>query len=86
MAITKRKTGSKKKNEQVESYFFDVEKCKHCPFKDGCYKEGSKTKTFNVKIKDETHIEHMDYINSRIGALKKYITDIKIREYLEDYL
>lgn len=64
MAITKRKTGSKKKNEQVESYFFDVEKCKHCPFKDGCYKEGSKTKTFNVKIKDETHIEHMDYMNT----------------------
>lgn len=62
MTITKRKTGSKKKNEQVESYFFDVEKCKHCPFKDGCYKEGSKTKTFNVKIKDETHIEHMDYM------------------------
>ena len=64
MAITKRKTGSKKKNEQVESYFFDVEKCKHCPFKDGCYKEGSKTKAFNVKIKDETHIEHMDYMNT----------------------
>lgn len=64
MAITKRKTGSKKKNEQVESYFFDVEKCKHCPFKDGCYKEGAKTKTFNVKIKDETHIEHMDYMNT----------------------
>ena len=33
MAINKRKTGSKKNNEQVESYFFDVEKCKHCPFR-----------------------------------------------------
>ena len=65
MAIKKRNTGSKKKNQQVESYFFDVEKCKHCPFKDGCYKEGTKTKTFNVKIKDETHIEHMDYMNTK---------------------
>ena len=64
MAITKRKTGSKAKNEQVESYFFDVEKCKHCPFKDGCYKEGAKTKTFNVKIIDDTHIAQMDYMET----------------------
>ena len=64
MAITKRKTGSKDKNEQVESYFFDVEKCKHCPFKNGCYKEDAKTKTFNVKIKDDTHIAQMDYMKT----------------------
>ncbi|MBP3920697.1 MAG: transposase [Bacilli bacterium] len=64
MAITKRKTGSKNKNEQVESYFFDVEKCKHCPFKDGCYKDEAKTKTFNVKIKDDTHIAQMDYMET----------------------
>lgn len=64
MAIAKRKTGSKDKNEQVESYFFDVEKCKHCPFKDGCYKDGAKTKTFNVKIKDDTHIAQMDYMKT----------------------
>lgn len=43
-------------------FYFDVEKCKHCPFKTGCYKEG--TKTFNVKIKDKTHIEHMDYMET----------------------
>ena len=64
MAIKKNKTGSKDKNQQVESYFFDVEKCKHCPFKDGCYKEGTKTKTYNVKIKDDTHIKHMDYMET----------------------
>ena len=64
MAINKRKTGSKKKGTQVECYFFDVEKCKHCPFKDGCYKVGSKTKTFSVKIKDDTHIKQMDYMKT----------------------
>jgi len=64
MAITKRKTGSKKNNEQVESYFFDVEKCKRCLFRDGCYKEGAKTKTFNVKIKDEVHTAQMDYMKT----------------------
>jgi IS5 family transposase len=64
MAIAKRKMGSKDKNQQVESYFFDVEKCKHCPFKDGCYKEGAKTKTFNVKIKNDIHITQMDYMKT----------------------
>lgn len=64
MAINKRKTGSKKNGTQVECYFFDVEKCKHCPFKDGCYKDGSKTKTFSVKIKDDTHIKQMDYMET----------------------
>ncbi len=64
MAIKKRKSGNKDKNQQVESYFFDVEKCKHCPLRNGCYKEGAKTKTFNVKIKDDTHIAQMDYMET----------------------
>ena len=64
MAINKRKSGSKKNGTQVECYFFDVEKCKRCPFKDGCYKDGSKTKTFSVKIKDDTHIKQMDYMKT----------------------
>lgn len=67
MAIRKAKQGSKTSSvgdNRVEAYFFDVEKCKHCPFKDGCYKEGSKTKTYSVKIKNDTHIKHMDYMES----------------------
>ena len=64
MAIYKRKQGSKKNNTQVECYYFDVEKCKHCPFKDDCYKIDSKTKTYSVKIKDDTHIKHMDYMET----------------------
>lgn len=34
----------------VESYFFDVETCKICTFKAGCYKEGAKT-IFAVNLK-----------------------------------
>ena len=69
MAIRKAKQGSKRKksdgnNSQVECYYFDVEKCKHCRFKEGCYKEGAKHKTYNVKIKDDIHIKHMDYMNT----------------------
>lgn len=68
MAIKKVKSGSKcDKNGQdtrVELYYFDVEKCKHCRLKDNCYKEGAKTKTFSVKIKSDTHIEHMNYMET----------------------
>ena len=65
MAIRKAKQGKKETSQQVETYYFDVEKCKHCPFKEGCYKEGAKTKTYNVKIKNETHIKHMDYMETK---------------------
>lgn len=69
MAIRKAKQGSQKTkrgdNSQVECYFFDVEKCKHCKYKEGCYKEGAKYKTYNVNIKDGVHIKHMDYMNTQ---------------------
>ena len=64
MAIKKTKQGSKDKGTQVECYYFDVEKCKHCPFKDGCYKDGAKTKTYSIKIKSDTHIAQMDYMET----------------------
>ena len=64
MAIRKAKQGSKKSNSQVECYYFDIEKCKHCKFKEGCYKEGSKHKTYSVKVKDDVHIKHMDYMET----------------------
>lgn len=40
----------------------------------------------NKNINGLDYIDHKYYINSRIESLKKYITDIKVREYLEDYL
>lgn len=68
MAIKKIKSGSKKdktgKNTEVELYFFDIEKCKRCPKREGCYKEGSKSKTYSVKIKTQEQIKHMEYMDS----------------------
>jgi len=65
MSIKKTSTRPKKhaKDGQgtVESYFFDVEKCKHCPYKNGCYKEGAKTKSYSVSIKTNTHQEQMNF-------------------------
>ena len=45
----------------VITYFFDVEKCKHCPLREGCYKPGSRTKSYSVSIRSNTHQEHMDF-------------------------
>lgn len=68
MAIKKIRQGVKKakngSNQQVECYYFDIEKCKHCKFKEGCYKDGAKFKTYSVKIKDDIHIKHMDYMKT----------------------
>ncbi len=65
MAI--RREHNKRKNEKKNSryrYFFDIEKCKICPFKDGCYKEGSKSKTYSVTIKSTEHKEQEQFQES----------------------
>ena len=66
MAIKKvHQKGNKYNNyTEVDNYFFDVEKCKRCPFKDGCYKADAKTKTYNVTIKKDVYVKHMDYMNT----------------------
>jgi IS5 family transposase len=49
----------------IESYFFDVEKCKSCPHKAGCYKDGAKTKTYSVTIKHHIHEEQAAFQESQ---------------------
>ena len=41
-----------------------MEKCKHCPFKDGCYKENANSKTYSVTIKSEPHTAQMEYMKT----------------------
>jgi IS5 family transposase len=58
MAIRKARQGKKGiGTNRVDTYYFDVEQCKRCPFKNGCYKEGSKSKTYSVSIKSGEHTE-----------------------------
>jgi len=40
-------------------YMFDVEKCKVCPFKVGCYTDGAKSKSFYVVQKSSEHQDQM---------------------------
>lgn len=65
MAIRKARTGKKGINKnQKDTYMFDIEKCKICPMRDGCYKEGAKSKTYSVTIKSTEHKEQEVFQNS----------------------
>jgi transposase len=60
MAIRKAKQGTKTQNP-VLTYFFDIEKCKTCAFRYGCYKKGAKSKSYSITIKSETQTEQMAF-------------------------
>lgn len=65
MAIRKARQGVKNAaRNQVYTYYFDVEKCKCCPYKEGCYKDGSKTKTYSVSVKSDEHTEQAKFQES----------------------
>lgn len=62
IAIRKARQGKKNaQTNQVYTYYFDVEKCKACALRDGCYKTGAKTKTYNITIKTDTQQEQIAF-------------------------
>ena len=62
MAIRKARQGKKDDGtNQTDTYYFDVEKCKTCALKNGCYKLGAKTKTYSVSIKSDEHQQQMKF-------------------------
>jgi transposase len=62
LAIRKARQGKKNRGKnQANTYYFDVDKCKVCPLREGCYKSGAKTKTYSVTIKSDTHLQQMAF-------------------------
>ncbi|MFC3562837.1 IS1182 family transposase [Pedobacter jamesrossensis] len=62
LAVRKARQGKKEDGtNQVDTYYFDVEKCKICPLRENCYKPGAKTKSYSVSIKSDLHKEQMDF-------------------------
>ncbi|WP_121604250.1 IS1182 family transposase [Virgibacillus sp. Bac332] len=62
MAIRKARQGTKDvAKNQVDTYYFDIEKCKVCPCKEGCYKPGAKSKSYSVSIKSDEHSEQAKF-------------------------
>jgi transposase len=64
LAQKKRKVKRKDGRSDQIRYYFDVNICKTCPLRDGCYKEGAKTKSYSVTIKSTDHVEHEAYQNT----------------------
>ena len=62
MAIRKARQGKKGQGKnQALVFFFDVEKCRTCSKRNGCYKEGTKSKSYAVQIKSEEHQQQADF-------------------------
>ncbi|WP_054955286.1 IS1182 family transposase [Paenibacillus dakarensis] len=84
MAIRKARQGKKgvSKNQQ-DTYFFDVEICKRCLFKEGCYTEGAKSKTYSVTVKSEEHLEQKAFQDTeyfRAKSKERYKIEAKNSE------
>ncbi|RED51091.1 IS1182 family transposase [Cohnella lupini] len=84
MAVRKARQGKKGVGtNQTETYYFDVERCKMCPLKAGCYKDGAKSKSYSVSIKSLEHTEQMKFQESeefRIKAKERYKIEAKNSE------
>lgn len=79
--LLKKRTGTNR-NTQLK-YYFDIEKCKRCPLREGCYKNGAKTKTYSVTIKSSEHAEQEAFQESEVFkeiAKDRYMIEAKNSE------
>jgi hypothetical protein len=51
------------KNPRIK-YLFDIKKCQVCTLREGCYKEGAKSKTYSVTIKSTEHKDQEMFQNT----------------------
>lgn len=89
LAIKKHKQGKKNGSwNPTYTYFFDVEKCKVCSRRDGCYKPGAKSKTYSVPIKTEGQKAQMEFQESerfKEKARERYKIEAKNAELKNVY-
>jgi hypothetical protein len=54
---------SRKKEKKMprEVYHFDVNKCKACPLREGCYRPGARHKTYTVTVKPDMHGAQLEF-------------------------
>ena len=64
MAIRKSKDKTGSKNRDVIRYYFDVDKCKVCPFREGCYKAGAKKKSLTVTLQKNEHLLQKEFMET----------------------
>ncbi|MDO4496667.1 MAG: IS1182 family transposase [Bacteroidales bacterium] len=57
---------TEKKNNPHYEYKFDVEKCKICPLREGCYKPGAKHKYYVQTILPDVQKEHIEFEKTKL--------------------
>ena len=79
MAVRKARQGKKGQGQnQSLVFFFDVDKCRVCSRRNGCYKEGARSKTYSVQIKSEEHQQQAEFQKS-----EEFRTKAKVRYKIE---
>ena len=79
MAIRKARQGKKGQGKnQCQVFFFDIDKCRTCFKREGCYKDGAKSKTYSVQIKSEEHQQQADFEKT-----EEFRTKAKVRYKIE---
>ena len=89
MAVRKARCGKKNGQwNQTWTYYFDVDKCKTCLRRDGCYKEGAKFKTYSVPIKTGEQERLMEFQKTpefKAKARERYKIEAKNAELKHVY-
>lgn len=89
MAIRRLRQGKKYASKnQTWVYFFDIDKCKTCSRRDGCYKEGAKSKTYSVPIRtgeQERLMEFQKTLEFKAKARERYKIEAKNSELKHVY-
>ena len=79
MAIRKARQGKEGQGKnRALVFFFDVERCRTCSRRNGCYKEGAKSKSYDVQIKSEEHQRQVDFEQT-----EEFKTKAKVRYKIE---
>lgn len=73
-----KKTTSLDRGVVRHMYWFDIKRCQVCPYRDGCYKPGAKTRTFSFKERETYQEEFLEFANS-----EQYKTKLKERYKIE---
>jgi len=89
MAIRRAKQGKKDGAwNQAYAYYFDIEKCKVCARREGCYKSGAKSKTYSVPIKTDEQKAQIDFQQTerfKEKAIERYKIEAKNAELKQVY-
>lgn len=73
----KKVKGKGNKNSSIK-YIFDIEKCKQCKYKEGCYKENAKIKSYSIRILSEVHKNSIEFQETEEYKINEK-NDIKLK-------